>query len=53
VTRQLDDRLLVVAHRFENSSEITDVIPQGYRVLREYGEVSRDFSAKAWILKKC
>jgi alpha-galactosidase len=52
VTRQLGDRLLVIAHRFADSAEIQGAVPQGYRVLREYGEVSRDFSAKAWILQR-
>jgi alpha-galactosidase len=52
VIRKLDNRLLVIAHRFENSHDINTDFLDGYKVIREYGKLDSDFSAKAWILEK-
>lgn len=51
VIRQLEDKQLVIAHRFENSKEIDLDCIYKYEVLQEYGELDTDFSAKAWLLK--
>lgn len=51
VIRQLGDRLLVIAHRFENSKEINLEFLKDCEIVREYGELEDDFSAKAWLLK--
>lgn len=52
VVRQLKDKLLVIAHRFDNSKEINMDFIRGYRVEREYGVLNSDFSAKAWLLSE-
>jgi alpha-galactosidase len=51
VIREWKDRLLVIAHRFENSKDIDIEFLKDYQILREYGVVDRDFSAKAWLLQ--
>jgi alpha-galactosidase len=51
VIRQLDQKRLVIAHRFEHSKEITTDFLKDYHVIREYGEADSDFSAKAWLLQ--
>lgn len=50
VIRQLEDRLLVIAHRFEASKELKLDFFKDYHILREYGSLDCDFSAKAWLL---
>ncbi len=52
VVRELEDKTLVIAHRFENSKEINLEFLDGHEIMKEYGNISHDFSAKAWILKK-
>lgn len=52
VIRELEDKTLVIAHRFENSKEINLEFLDGHEIMKEYGNISHDFSAKAWILKK-
>lgn len=51
VIRELQDKLLVVAHRFENSKDIDQEFLKNHRILKEYGVIDRDFSAKAWLLQ--
>ena len=48
--RQLGQKRLVIAHRFEASKEISLDFMKDYRIVREYGCLDSDFSAKAWLL---
>lgn len=52
VVRTLGNESLIIVHRFENST--MPVIPEleGATILREYGELSGDFTAKAFYIKK-
>lgn len=52
VLRELGNRGLAVYHRFEDSSAGEPRLPEGCRILAEYGRADRDFSAKAWIYEK-
>lgn len=52
VIRQLDQKLLVIAHRFEHSKKISLDFMKGYQIEKEYGTLDSDFSAKAWLLIK-
>lgn len=52
VLRELGNRGLAVYHRFEDSSAEPPKLPEGCRILAEYGRADRDFSAKAWIYEK-
>jgi len=52
VLRELGNRGLAVYHRFEDSSAEPPELPEGCRILAEYGKADRDFSAKAWIYEK-
>ncbi len=52
VIRELGNRKLVIAHRFEASSPVPDDFLVDSEVVREYGDCSGDFTAKAWLLKK-
>ena len=52
VIRQLGNRYLAVAHRFGESKEIVTDFLEGAQVLASYGELSADFSAKAWLYEK-
>jgi len=52
VIRKLGNRLLVIAHRFENSNDISTDFLNGRKIIREYGKIDCDFSAKAWILEE-
>ncbi len=52
VIRQLDHKLLVIAHRFENSSKVNTDFLRNYTIVREYGAIDCDFSAKAWLLQE-
>ena len=52
VIRKKDNRLLVIAHRFENSQDIDAAFCEGRKIIREYGKLDNDFSAKAWILEE-
>lgn len=49
--RKLGNRELVIAHRFENSKDIDLGFIDGKKIIAEYGDVSCDFSAKAWIVE--
>ncbi len=50
VIRKYENKLLVIAHRFENSKEIITDYLKSYKTVREYGALDSDFSAKAWLL---
>ncbi len=50
--RKLGKRELVIAHRFAQSSDISTDFLNGKKVIAEYGDISCDFSAKAWILEE-
>ena len=52
VIRKLGNRYLAVAHRFGESKEVETDFLEGAQVLASYGELSGDFSAKAWIYEK-
>lgn len=52
VLREYKDRLLLIAHRFENSKEHVKNLLSEYIILKEYGDLDGDFSAKAWMLQK-
>lgn len=52
VIRSYQNRSLIIVHRFQNSK--VPLIPEleGAKVLREYGELTKDFTAKAYIIEK-
>lgn len=50
VVREYNGVTLVVAHRFANSKPVDPGFLNGRKLLCEYGELERDFSAKAWLL---
>lgn len=52
VLREFGDNMLAVAHRFENSTEPIYDFLNNYNILEEYGDLSCDFSAKAWLLTR-
>ncbi|MFU0828570.1 MAG: Alpha-galactosidase [Lachnoclostridium sp.] len=52
VIRQYGNKLLVIAHRFENSKEISLDFLKDYKIIKEYGVLDSDFSAKAWLMEK-
>lgn len=52
VLRELGNRGLAVYHRFAESSSEEPKLPEGCRIVAEYGRADRDFSAKAWIYEK-
>ncbi|MDD5900636.1 MAG: alpha-galactosidase [Lachnospiraceae bacterium] len=52
VIRQLGNQYLAIAHRFENSKAVSEDFLDGATVTATYGELSGDFSAKAWIYEK-
>ncbi|MDO4283795.1 MAG: alpha-galactosidase [Eubacteriales bacterium] len=52
LVRRLGARLLVIAHRFGDSQEPEMQILQGKRILCEYGTLTGDFTAKAWICEE-
>lgn len=52
VLRELENRGLAVYHRFAESSSEEPRLPEGCRIVAEYGRADRDFSAKAWIYEK-
>lgn len=52
VLRELENRGLAVYHRFAESSSEEPKLPEGCRIVAEYGRADRDFSAKAWIYEK-
>jgi alpha-galactosidase len=52
VVRELDDKLLIIAHRFEDSKDMDLDFMKSYNILAEYGKIDSDFTAKAWLVKK-
>ena len=51
VIRKYKNKWLVIAHRFEDSKEIELWFLKDRRIIREYGSLEHDFTAKAWILE--
>lgn len=49
VIRQLGNRYLAIAHRFGESKDVATDFLEGANVLSSYGDLSTDFSAKAWM----
>ena len=52
VLRQLGNQYLAIAHRFGESKAVATGFLEGAKVLATYGELSCDFSAKAWLYEK-
>lgn len=52
VIRQLDNKSLVIIHRFENSKEVNLDFLKNYEIITEYGIIESDFSAKAWLIRQ-
>lgn len=52
VIREWKNRGLLIWHRFENSGKVCPEFPEGSRIIAEYGNVEKDFSAKAWIYER-
>lgn len=53
VVKETDSQKLVIIHRFEgNSFDLPSSVFENCKVQEEYGNLSEEFSAKAWILKK-
>lgn len=50
--RQLENRCLVIGHRFENSKEMNLDFMKAFKVINEYGSLNQDFSAKAWLVEE-
>lgn len=50
--KEYEKRRLVVAHRFKGDFEIPGDVFTGFEVSAEYGDITKEFSAKAWILKR-
>lgn len=49
VVRAQGNRRLAILHRFEKSMNMQPKIPEGGRLLAQYGSGDKDFSAKAWL----
>lgn len=52
VLREMGNRGLAVYHRFAESTSEEPKLPEGCRIVAEYGRAEKDFSAKAWIYEK-
>lgn len=52
VIRELGNKFLAIAHRFGESKDVATDFLEGATVIASYGELSVDFSAKAWIYEK-
>lgn len=52
VLRELGNRGLAVYHRFENSKDGMPALPEGCRIVAQFGDAHEDFSAQAWIYEK-
>ncbi|GLB32017.1 hypothetical protein LAD12857_39400 [Lacrimispora amygdalina] len=50
VIREFCNKQLVIAHRFENSREISLDFLQNKKIMKEYGLIDGDFTAKAWLI---
>lgn len=50
VVREFCKKQLVVAHRFKNSKEISLDFLQNKKIIKEYGSIDGDFTAKAWLI---
>ena len=51
VIRKYKNKCLVIAHRFEDSREIKLDFLNDRKIIREYGSLEHDFTAKAWLLE--
>lgn len=51
VIRELGKTRLIIAHRYENSTETNLDFLQGCEIIREYGSLNQDFTAKAWLVR--
>lgn len=51
VIREFCNKQLVIVHRFENSKEISLDFLQDKKIIKEYGDMDGDFTAKAWLIK--
>lgn len=52
VVRELGNRRLAILHRFEHSRYVEPELPEGSRILAQYGGGERDFSARAWLIER-
>lgn len=50
VIREFCSKQLVIVHRFENSKEISLDFLQDKMIIKEYGVIDGDFTAKAWLI---
>lgn len=51
VIRKLNNRSLVIYHRFKDSKQIDASVFSGKNIIASYGRADRDFSAQAWIVE--
>lgn len=52
LVREYENRILVIAHRFEHSKAVDVSFLNGYDVQRTFGKLEDDFSAMAWLAVK-
>lgn len=52
VIRQLGNRYLAIAHRFEESKAIDVSFMDGAKMIDTYGDAKGDFTAQAWLYEK-
>ena len=50
VIREFCSKQLVIVHRFENSKEMSPDFLQDKMIIKEYGVIDGDFTAKAWLI---
>lgn len=50
VIREFCNKQLVIAHRFKNSKDISLDFLQNKKIIKEYGLMDGDFTAKAWLM---
>ena len=52
VIRRWGEKLLIIAHRFKNSKPVSTDFLNGKTIIAEFGEICKNFSAKAWIVEE-
>lgn len=53
VIKETNNEKLIIYHRFKgNNYPIDSSVFDGYQIIDEYGDITREFSAKAWLLKR-
>ncbi len=52
VIRRWGKKLLIIAHRFKHSKPVSTDFLNGKTIIAEFGEICKDFSAKAWIVEE-